>query len=339
MLVDFLALHFIDCVNFQVLFDCRSSLVKGACGVGLGFSCQDLLTRVETSATSTVMKETEKVPESELLGRIITALATMIQQRTQCSSDILDNLCSCFPVGSYDISSKVYKQLSDNTEDLEEDIWGVAGLVLGLANSISAIYRAGELETVIKIKNLVISWLPYVHSLVEKNTFQGKESEIVLSLGSCIALPTIVAFCQRMELMDYAELDHIVIGFKEFISELISVKKSGILHHSMLMASCVGAGTVLSCILNEGVYSIEAERVKCLLELFRKCYLNPFPSLVHLGGMLGVVNAIGAGAEILVNMNFPKYSRQSDYQKVIYLFDKYGTSYFIVFVFFFLLHI
>ena len=203
-------------MNFQVLFDGRSSLVKGACGVGLGFSCQDLLTRVETSVPSTVMKETEKIPESELLGRIITALA----------------------------------------------------------------------------------------------------------LGSCIALPTIVAFCQRMELMDDAELEHIVIAYKELISELISVKKSGILHHSMLMASCAGAGTVLSCILNEGVYSIEAEHVKCLLELFRKCYVNPLPSLVHLGGMLGVVNAIGAGAEILVHMNFHKCTRKSDYQKVIYLFDK-----------------
>jgi len=144
-------------MNFQVLFDGGSSLVKGACGVGLGFSCQDLLTRVETSVTSTVMKETEKIPESELLGRTITALATMIQQRTRCSSDVLDSLCSYFPLGSYDISGKAYEQISDNTEDLEEDIWGVAGLVLGLANSISAIYRAGELETVIKIKNLVIS--------------------------------------------------------------------------------------------------------------------------------------------------------------------------------------
>jgi len=327
-------------VNFQVLFNGRSSLVKGACGVGLGFSCQDLLTRVETSVTSTVMKETEKIPESELLGRIITALATMIQQRTRCSSDVLDSLCSCFPLGSYDISGKAYAQISDNTEDLEEDIWGVAGLVLGLANSISAIYRAGELETVIKIKNLVLSWLPCVHSPADKKTFQGKESEIVLALGSCIALPTIVAFCQRMELMDDAELDHIVIGFKELISELIAVKKSGTLHHSILMASCAGAGTVLSCILNEGVYSVEAEHVKCLLELFRKCYLNPFPFLVHLGGMLGVVNAIGAGSEILVNMNFPKYTRQSDYQKVICLFDKIATSYLIVFViFFFLLHI
>ncbi|KAK7316466.1 hypothetical protein VNO77_35522 [Canavalia gladiata] len=299
----------------EVLFVSKSSLVKGACGVGLGFSCQDLFTRVEASDTYTVKKETEKFPEYELLGRIVRALATMIQQRTQCSSDVLDSLCSCFPLGSYDGNVKEFEPLSENSEDLEEDIWGVAGLVLGLATSISAIYRAGELEAVTKIKILVISWLPYVNSQFGSNSFQGKESEIVLALGSCIALPTIVAFCQRMELMDDVELDHIVVGFTVLIPELISVKKSDILHNSLLMASCVGAGTVLSCILNEGVYSIKVEQIKCLLELFRKCYLNPFPFLVPLGGMLGVVNAMGAGAGILVNMNFPNYTRQSGYPK------------------------
>ncbi|KAJ1389506.1 hypothetical protein SESBI_38241 [Sesbania bispinosa] len=298
----------------EVLFVSKSSLVKGACGVGLGFSCQDLLTRFEAADDSTVKKETEKVPESELLGRIVRALATMIHARTQCSSDVLDSLCSCFPLGC-DVNDKVFEPSSEDSEDLEEDIWDVAGLVLGLATSISAIYRAGELEAVIKIKNWVISWLPYVNSVVQSTSSQGEETEIVLALGSCIALPTIVAFCQRMELMDDIELDQILIGFKEFISELISMKKSGILHHSLLMASCVGAGTVLSCVLNEGVHSIEVEHVKCLLELFRKCYSNPFPFLVHLGGMLGVVNAMGAGAGILVYMNFPNYTRQSGYQK------------------------
>ncbi|KAI5428543.1 hypothetical protein KIW84_033506 [Lathyrus oleraceus] len=36
------------------------SLVKGACGVGLEFWCQDLVTRVEAADDSTVKKETEK---------------------------------------------------------------------------------------------------------------------------------------------------------------------------------------------------------------------------------------------------------------------------------------
>ncbi|XP_057447420.1 protein RST1 isoform X2 [Lotus japonicus] len=298
----------------EVLFVSRSSLVKGACGVGLGYSCQDLLTRVEAADESTIEKETEKVPESQLLGRIVGALASMIHERTRCSSDVLGSLCSRFPLDN-DVNAEAYELSSEDSENLEEDIWGVAGLVFGLSSSISAIYRAGELEAVIKIKNLVISWLPFVNSRAQGISLQGEDSETVLALGSCIALPTIVAFCQRMELIDDIELDQIVGGFKELISQLISVKKSGILHHSLLMASCTGAGTVLSCVLNEGVHAIEVEQIKCLLELFRKCYSNPFPFLVHLGGMLGVVNVMGAGAGILVHMNFPNYARQSGYQK------------------------
>ncbi|KAI5442301.1 hypothetical protein KIW84_011391 [Lathyrus oleraceus] len=298
----------------EVLFVSKSSLVKGACGVGLGFLCQDLVTRVEAADDSTVKKETEKVPESKLLGRIVGALATMIQQRTKCSLDALDSLCSTFPLG-YDVHADIFQSSSEDNEDLEEDIWGVAGLVLGLATSISALYRAGDIETVIKIKKLIISWLPYMNSLFQSSDLQRGKSDFVLALGSCIALPTVVTFCQRMELMDDNELDHIALGFKKFISELISVKESGVLHHSLLMASCIGAGTVISCILNEGVHSVEVECVKCLLELFRKCYSNPFPFLVHLGGMLGVVTAMGAGTGILVYMNFPNYTRQSTYQE------------------------
>ncbi|MED6107816.1 hypothetical protein PIB30_017705 [Stylosanthes scabra] len=299
----------------EVLFASRSSLVKGACGVGLGLSCQDLLTRVEAADSSTVENEANMVPESELLGKIVTALATVIRDGTQSSSAVLDSLCSCFPPGSDELNAKVFEQSFSNSEDFEEDIWGVAGLVLGLATSISAVYRAGNLEAVLKIKSLVLLWLPYVNSLVLKTSPHGEESGIVLALGSCLALPTIVAFCQRMELMDDSELDQIVVGFKEFISELISVKKSGILHQNLMMASCVGAGTVLSCILNEGIHPIEVENVKGLLELFRKCYTNPFPFLVHLGGMLGVVNAMGAGVGILLHLNFPNYTKQTDYQK------------------------
>ncbi|MCH97851.1 hypothetical protein A2U01_0018847, partial [Trifolium medium] len=48
-----------------VLFVSKSSLVKGARGVGLGFLCQDLLTRGEADDDSSVKSETEKVPESK----------------------------------------------------------------------------------------------------------------------------------------------------------------------------------------------------------------------------------------------------------------------------------
>lgn len=305
-------------VNFQVLHVSKSSLVKGACGVGLGLSCQDLLTRVEAVNNSGVEKETDKVPEFELLGRIVRALSITIRQITQSSSDVLDSLCSRFPTGTFAMNTEEFELPPQNCKDLEEDIWGVAGLVLGLASTIGAIYRSGELELVLKIKSLVISWIPYVNSQRQSTSFQDEESKVVLSVGSSIAIPIVVSFCRRMELMDEIELDHIVGGFKELISELTTVKKSGILHQSLLMASCFGAGTILSCILNEGVHPIEAECVRYFLELFRKCYSNPYPSFVHLGGMLGVVNAMGAGAGILVHMHFPNYTKQAGYQKKVF---------------------
>lgn len=73
------------------------------------------------------------------------------------------------------------------------------------------------------------------------------------------------------------------------------------------MASCIGAGSLLSCILDEGVHSLKMEDVKILLELFRKSYTNQYPPTIYFGGMLGVVNAFGAGAGILTCSN-PKSS-------------------------------
>ena len=123
-----------------------------------------------------------------------------------------------------------------------------------------------------------------------------------MSVGSCLALPIVVTFCQRVELMDDNELDHLLNGYMELISELVSVKKSGSFHQSLLMASCIGAGGLLACILNEGVHSIEVECVKGLLELFRKYYSNSYPPLIHLDGVFEV-NDIGAAAGLLVHIN------------------------------------
>ncbi|KAA8530205.1 hypothetical protein F0562_004914 [Nyssa sinensis] len=278
----------------------KSILVQGACGVGLGFSCQDLLTRVESADDSNLDKETYKKQEADLLGQIVRTLSQLICQFTQSSSD-LQNLSEYFPLGTDDFNSDTNSEyLGENCDDLEEDIWGVAGLVLGLGSSVGAIYRAGAHDAVLKIKALIISWIPHVNPS-DQNSSISEKCELVLSVGSCLALPFVVAFCQRVELMDDAELDHLVTGYKELISELLSVKKSSIFHQSLLMASCIGAGSLLACILNEGVHSMEVEHVKDFLALFRKSYSNPYPPLIHFGGMLGVVNALGAGAGTLIH--------------------------------------
>ncbi|XP_065878265.1 protein RST1 isoform X2 [Euphorbia lathyris] len=283
----------------EVLRGSKSTLVKGACGVGLGFSCQDLLTRVEAADSIDLVRENYKMLEVNLLGKIVRTLLLMTSQLSQASYDILEDLSPYFPSATDDFVTNVVSELLlEKCDDLEEDIWGVAGLILGLGSSVGAIYRAGAHDAVLKIKDLIISWIPHVDSVAIRSGFSGVVDK-VLSVGSCLALPIIVAFCQRMEMMNDNELDHLVNGYTELITELVSVKKSGNFHQSLLMASCIGAGNLIACISNESVHPIEAEHIKGLLELFRKCYSNPYPALIHLGGMLGVVNAMGASAGIL----------------------------------------
>ncbi|XP_062106921.1 protein RST1 isoform X2 [Humulus lupulus] len=302
----------------EVLCNTKSTLVKGACGIGLGFSCQDLLTRAEATDYSNLDEEPNKKSEADLLGKIVSTLLFILCQFTQSSSNIMESLSAYFPSNKYGLDANLYGELShENCDDLDEDIWGVSGVVLGLASSISAVYRAGLHDAVLKMKSLIMSWIPHATSLVDYSGSYSESIETLLSVGSCLALPSIVTFFLRMELMDVNEVDQLFNGYKELISELLSAKRSSFFHQSLLMASCIGAGSLVSCILNEGVNSIEIRSVKVLLDFFRNCYSNTYPPLVHLGGMIGIVNAMGADAGTLFQMCPQTMLLQPSYEKKV----------------------
>lgn len=122
----------------------------------------------------------------------------------------------------------------------------------------------------------------------------------MLSVGACLVLPDVVSFCHRVELIDDVELGSLVSSFIEFLSGLAVLEQSDTFHTSLLMASCAGAGSLLSIVLNAELHSVEAKHVKSLLELFRRSYSGPNTPFVHLGGMVGVVNVMGAGAGTMV---------------------------------------
>ncbi|XP_048128123.1 protein RST1 [Rhodamnia argentea] len=279
----------------EVLSSSKSTFVKGACGVGLGFSCQDLLTRTE--AADNPDRGSYKMGEVELIGNIIRSLSLTILELTKSSSQLLRNLCECFSNDMVENGRhKSPDFLNEDCDLVEEDTWGLAGLVLGLGSSITAVYRTGEIDATLKIKDLIISWFPHAKPFIWSSDSCDEGYKMLLSVGSCLALPLVVAFCQRVELMDVGELDHLINGYRELISELLSVKKSGALHQSLLMASCAGAGSLLACVLKEGIDSIEVGCLKELLDLLRRCYSDPQPPSTCLGGMLGIVNSLGAEA-------------------------------------------
>ncbi|XP_051141067.1 protein RST1 isoform X2 [Andrographis paniculata] len=268
----------------QVAKNSKSTLVKAACGIGLGFSSQDLLTRVDSEVNTKYEKESFKVKEIELLGKIIGTLVQMISRGTGSASGILKVLAKSFPLVIDDSSSLEADFLSENIDKLEEDPWGIAGPIIGIGNCLGAIYRAGGHDAVIYIKNLIISWLPSADALFSE------------SIGACLALPTIVSFCYRVELLDDDELSRLVSGFLELHSGLLSTEQSDTFHLGLLVASCAGAGSLISIVLNAGLHSVEVKHIKGLLEVFRRTYSSPNLPFIHLGGMLGVINAMGSGA-------------------------------------------
>ncbi|PRQ35531.1 hypothetical protein RchiOBHm_Chr5g0081041 [Rosa chinensis] len=140
----------------KVMCRSKSTIVKGTCGVILGFSCHDLLSRADAADNYSTETDSEKMSERNLLGDIGKALLGM---------RVWHNY---FPPSRYDIDKSITAKLSnENCDNSLKDIGGIAGLVLGLASSIGALHNAGVHDAILKIKDIVISWVQHMNILVQ----------------------------------------------------------------------------------------------------------------------------------------------------------------------------
>uniref|UniRef100_A0A1D1Z387 Uncharacterized protein KIAA1797 n=1 Tax=Anthurium amnicola TaxID=1678845 RepID=A0A1D1Z387_9ARAE len=296
-----------DIINglLKVIHNSVSYLVKGACGVGLGFVCEHMLTQTHDDSIPDA-----RLAEAKLLGKIIQSLSLMISRVCPSSSESLMCLHENFPLDGNDAQADEGNDLLRYSSDELDDSWGIAGLILGLGNTVSALYRIGAYDAVLRIQNILLSYIPLSDSSPQSSHYEMYE--IPLSIGSCLALPSVVAFCQRSELTDI-DLPGLLNGYSSLISKLLAIKNSANAYQNLLMASSIGAGSLLSFILNEGVCSVKFDDVKCLLEIIRSTYTHPPP--VQLGGMFGIINAFGAGAGTLTHVYLRPSLRIDDAQK------------------------
>ncbi|KAL9254781.1 RST1-like protein [Drosera capensis] len=283
----------------QAAQDSRSTLVKGACGIGLGFLCQGLFTHssvVETASDEGSLNSLE----TESLGKIVRCLSLTLCQITRCSSGTLQFLSRYVPLASdQDMYVITSESVCTTCEERDEDVWGIAGIIIGLGSCVGPLYRVGSYEAASSVKSLLVSWITNGSLKLQRSSNYLASSEALLTCGACLALSSIVSFCQRVEMVQDTELNELVVCYKEIISHLLSLKTLSNVHQSLLIASCVGAGNLVASILNEGVHYLDVQLVKQLLELYKKIYSGPYPHIVTFGGMLGVVNMMGAGAGII----------------------------------------
>ncbi|GLJ05985.1 hypothetical protein SUGI_0029950 [Cryptomeria japonica] len=301
-------LHITDWKNrYEIIFSLlkvagRSdrSLVVGGCGVGLGFACQGLLHGDSVGAGK---------QEEELLGLVVKSLTQLLCQICPSAMKSLQSLYEfdLFKTANSNYGLNLMDYTAKQWDNSDENVWGIAGLVIGLGISVAAIQKHDSPTMVIKITNILMSWIPSLRSgqrqnLLSESFAYNDVSAVSLAVGSCLALSTAVSVCHKLELMD-EELDSLVDGFRILISESASQKEHGYLYQNLLMASCIGSGNLLSCILKESAHPMRLENIKHLLETIRRTYIEPNPPVVHFGGMMGLVNALSAGAGLIDPFN------------------------------------
>ncbi|KAJ4765519.1 Protein RST1 [Rhynchospora pubera] len=262
----------------KVLQTTESSLVRGACGIGLGYASKCIFRGVQENITSV------KSEETKLLETIITTLCAFLSKQ-------YPSTVSSFQALLTEAVPSAPQLILEVCDFSTEDPWGIAGLVLGLGISIFALYRTEAHKAVIILKNLLVSWVADLS--FDEIT---KITKVPLSIGSCLALPMVISFCHRVELSREDDLDSLFNHYYLLISELIQMKKSNGIYTDLLMAASMGAGSLISNFATDGVYSLRLDVVKDLLQTIGNVYTKAGPPLVHLGGLIGTVNAFGASA-------------------------------------------
>ncbi|KAL2943225.1 Protein RST1, partial [Bienertia sinuspersici] len=289
-----------------VAWDSRNIFVKGACGIGLGYSCQDLLTWT-VAVDKASIQGSFILQEKALLQKIVRNISLTIRQLTKISSDVLVSLSEFKVPGLEDDIRMTSALILKSDEGEEDDVWGVTALVLGLGMSVSALSRAGSYDAMCNIKDLLTSWVEQADSTPIESTSGCQIANMMLATGACLALPCVLSFCRRVEKIHDNELNGFLFCYEDLISKLQLQKNSNIFHANMLLASCVGAGSLLAFILDEGLISLDVQRIKNLLCLYKEIYTGPYPHLVHFGAFLGVVNAMGADTGITFHHFSPKH--------------------------------
>ncbi|KAL2943214.1 Protein RST1, partial [Bienertia sinuspersici] len=277
-------------------------LCEGACGIGLGYSCQDLLTWTVAVDKASIQGSFYSAGESSL-AKIVRNISLTIRQLTKISSDVLVSLSEFKVPGLEDDIRMTSALILKSDEGEEDDVWGVTALVLGLGMSVSALSRAGSYDAMCNIKDLLTSWVEQADSTPIESTSGCQIANMMLATGACLALPCVLSFCRRVEKIHDNELNGFLFCYEDLISKLQLQKNSNIFHPNMLLASCVGAGSLLAFILDEGLISLDVQRIKNLLCLYKEIYTSPYPHLVHFGAFLGVESSY-VNVPLLSNSTF-----------------------------------
>eukprot|EP00250_Pteridium_aquilinum_P007071 c16865_g1_i1 orf=198-5741(-) len=276
----------------ECLFTSDRDIVRGACSMALGFLFHNLFTQNDECKlgggdTEGMVQQRESDIHALIFQNLLNFLQICCPEMTESLQKIRRHTEE-FPSSRLDIlwSPPTIKCF----EKVDESIWTVAGLTMALGSSVVAFERIGALESLSHVTKFLIQGVHCSRARPGKDCFSS------LALGSFISLPLCIGTCLRLELL-LEELDILLQDVKGFLTLGKSDKN---FPAELRMAACIGSGNLLATLLCCGTYKVLLEDIHSLTECMKFIAVNNNSVLSSLGGFMGLANALGAGAALMM---------------------------------------
>ncbi|KAG6543981.1 hypothetical protein Mapa_014605 [Marchantia paleacea] len=284
-------------------------IVRGACGLALGFICQDLLRGESSSKSLAGLAGVSRQREMEALVQIVLSLVQLTSETCTLAGPSLSKFLGLLrsEVIAKERLTKTF--IPEEGPKLEEDdFWAVVGLVWGLGSSVTGLEQLCCPVLVSSLTELIVSWISIsaTEKSEEMGSIQGLEqrnvSESFLAAGACLALPTCLNVSSRLEILT-ENVDSILQKVQSLIQLATKPENSASLESwpsTLFAALYIGAGNAFAACLQDGSHSLRLESLESLVSCLQEGVNEPkFGNLAQLGAAIGISNVLGGGAALL----------------------------------------
>ncbi|BFI25408.1 hypothetical protein MPTK2_1g20850 [Marchantia polymorpha subsp. ruderalis] len=284
-------------------------IVRGACGLALGFICQGLLRGENGSKSLAGLAGVSRQREMEALVQIVLSLVQLTSETCPLAEPSLSNFLGLLrsEVIAKERLTKTFTP-EEGPKLEEDDFWAVVGLVWGLGSSVTGLEQLCCPLLVSSLTEVIISWISIcaTEKSEEMGSIQGLEqrnvSKSFLAAGACLALPTCLNVSSRLEILT-EKVDSILQKIQSLIQVATKPENSAILESwpsPLFAALYIGAGNAFATCLQDGSHSLRLESLESLVSCLQEGVKEPkFGSLAQLGATIGISNVLGGGVALL----------------------------------------
>ena len=272
---------------FQCLSSSDRDLVRGACGIGLGFVDQNIMSQDlhESGALDSdgTVKDKEFMIHYQIVKNILNLFSVWFPNLFLKWEKLVLPVgleCSGYGEGVY------FPEIKSFSSEDNECIWTASGLCIALACTVISWERIGDLNSVSHIVEVMVDG---IHAIVRED---DQECSRLFAVGAFLSLPTFVEPCLRLEIST-DKVEGVFGDVKHFMKVCL---QNNNIPDELKMAACIGSGNFIATLLQDGTFKLCLEDINLVIAAMKGISLEKNCGLATLGAFIGLSNILHGGA-------------------------------------------